>query len=43
MGYLLLALATVAYGVGIVTQTVAAKRSAGRDGLDLGLLTRAGA
>ena len=40
MGYLVLALATVTYAVGIVAQTVAAKRNEQRGGLDLGLVAR---
>ena len=40
MGYLVLVLATVSYAVGILAQTVAAKRSEQRGGLDLGLLPR---
>jgi hypothetical protein len=40
VGYLVLALATVTYAVGIVAQTVAAKRNEQRGGLDLGLVAR---
>jgi hypothetical protein len=40
VGYLLLVLATVCYALGIVAQTVAAKRSEPGEGLDVGLLTR---
>jgi hypothetical protein len=40
VGYLLLVLAVGSYAVGILAQTVAAKRSEQRGGLDLGLLAR---
>lgn len=40
MGYLLLALSAVSYAVGIVAQTVAARRAEVRDRIDPGLLAR---
>lgn len=40
MGYLVLALSAVSYAVGIVAQTVAARRADRRDGVDVGLLAR---
>ena len=40
VGYLLLALCATAYGVGIVTQSVAARRTAVDDGVSVGLLAR---
>ncbi len=40
MGYLVLALSAVAYAVGIVAQTVAARRAERRVGVDVGLLAR---
>lgn len=40
MGYLVLALSAVSYAVGIVAQTVAARRAERRDGVDVGLLAR---
>ena len=40
MGYLVLALSALSYAVGIVAQTVAARRTERRDRLDVGLLAR---
>lgn len=40
MGYLLLTLSALSYSIGIVAQTVAARRAERRDGLDVGLLAR---
>lgn len=40
MGYLVLGLSALAYAVGIIAQTVAARRLAHRDRLELGLLAR---
>jgi hypothetical protein len=40
MGYLLLGASALAYAIGIVSQTVAARRAERRGGLDVGLLAR---